>query len=105
MRPRADLDFSVWLIRGQGRDILVDTGFNAKRRRRGRKADAPIRSTHLIALGPRPRTIRTSSSPICITTTPAISIAFPMRVAICRREMSYATGRCMCNGMLRHRFR
>ena len=25
----ADLDYFVWLIRGHGRDILVDTGFNA----------------------------------------------------------------------------
>src|SRR5450756_2658145 len=25
----ADLDYFVWLIRGGGRDILVDTGFNA----------------------------------------------------------------------------
>jgi len=24
----ADLDYFVWLIRGEGRDILVDTGFN-----------------------------------------------------------------------------
>ena len=24
-----DLDYFVWLIRGHGRDILVDTGFNA----------------------------------------------------------------------------
>ena len=24
----ADLDYFVWLIRGDGRDILVDTGFN-----------------------------------------------------------------------------
>src|SRR3954467_3511317 len=26
----ADLDYFVWLIRGQGREILVDTGFNAE---------------------------------------------------------------------------
>src|ERR1700752_5438999 len=25
-----DLDYFVWLIRGGGRDILVDTGFNAE---------------------------------------------------------------------------
>src|ERR1700749_2675585 len=25
-----DLDYFVWLIRGNGRDILVDTGFNAE---------------------------------------------------------------------------
>src|SRR3954454_617414 len=26
----ADLDYFVWLIRGSGHDILVDTGFNAE---------------------------------------------------------------------------
>src|SRR5664279_3614623 len=26
----ADLDYFVWLIRGHGRDVLVDTGFNAE---------------------------------------------------------------------------
>ena len=25
----SDLDYFVWLVRGGGRDILVDTGFNA----------------------------------------------------------------------------
>ena len=34
MRPRLqDLDYFVWLIRGGGRDILVDTGFNAEEAR------------------------------------------------------------------------
>src|SRR5262249_61219027 len=33
-----DLDYFVWLIRGQGRNILVDTGFNAAEAQlRGRK--------------------------------------------------------------------
>src|ERR1700731_5229348 len=35
----ADLDYFVWLIRGPGRDILVDTGFNA--------AEAQARSRQL----------------------------------------------------------
>src|SRR5258708_11087306 len=34
-----DLDYFVWLIRGHGRDILVDTGFNA--------AEALLRSRKL----------------------------------------------------------
>ncbi len=34
----SDLDYFVWLIRGHGRDILVDTGFNAEEAQlRGRK--------------------------------------------------------------------
>ena len=50
-----DLDYFVWLIRGHGREILVDTGFNAEEakararsrpappanRRNGRQRDAP----------------------------------------------------------------
>src|SRR6195256_5170392 len=33
-----DLDYFVWLIRGNGREILVDTGFNAEEAKgRGRK--------------------------------------------------------------------
>src|ERR1700688_5121228 len=33
-----DLDYFVWLIRGHGREILVDTGFNAQEASaRGRK--------------------------------------------------------------------
>src|SRR5256885_16700256 len=33
-----DLDYFVWLVRGPGRDILVDTGFNAEEAKlRGRK--------------------------------------------------------------------
>src|SRR4029078_6670699 len=34
-----DLDYFVWLIRAQGRDTLVDTGFNAE--------EAPLRARKL----------------------------------------------------------
>jgi len=40
-----DLDYFVWLIRGHGRDILVDTGFNAE--------EAKLRSRKL-TLNPAP---------------------------------------------------
>ncbi len=79
-----DLDYFVWLIRGGGRDILVDTGFNAE--------EAGLRSRKLTlnpvdalsALASRPTASGTSSSPICITITPAISTVSPMRGSICR---------------------
>ena len=64
-----DLDYFVWLIRGGGRDILVDTGFNAAEAQlRNRKltlnpvealarfgvaADHPRRRRHPSALRPR----------------------------------------------------
>src|ERR1700733_3934023 len=44
-----------------------------------------------------------SSSPICIMTTPAISTCSRGRGSICKTA-SYATGRCMCFGALRHPF-
>src|SRR3982074_2395116 len=82
-----DLDYFVWLIRGGGRDILVDTGFNA--------AEAKLRSRKLTlnpveaaaALGAsacRPTTSGMSWSRICTTTTPAISTFSPTRDFICR---------------------
>ena len=101
-----DLDYFVWLIRGGGRDILVDTGFNAEEAKaRARKLTLnPVDALEALWRQGRERSA-TSSSPICITTTPAISIAFPnARFHLQDREMSYATGRCMCNGLLRHPF-
>ena len=80
----SDLDYFVWLIRGGGRDILVDTGFNA--------AEAQLRNRKL-TLNPvdalaqfdvRADDIGTSSSRICITIMPAISIALPAPDFICR---------------------
>ncbi len=77
-----DLDYFVWLIRGQGRDILVDTGFNAE--------EASLRSRKL-TLNPVDALARFGVNadhikdvPICITITPAISTAFPMRDFTCR---------------------
>ena len=79
-----DLDYFVWLIRGHGRDILVDTGFNAEEAQaRGRKLTLnPVDALARSASTPTPS--RTSSLPICTTTMPAISTAFPRRGFICR---------------------
>ena len=79
-----DLDYFVWLIRGGGRDILVDTGFNAEEAKaRARKLTLnPVDA--LERFGVKADASRTSSSPICITTMPAISIASPTRGSICR---------------------
>ena len=74
-----DLDYFVWLIRGAGRQILVDTGFNAE--------EAKLRARKL-------------------TLNPVDALErFPnARFHLQDREMSYATGRCMCTGLLRHPF-
>jgi glyoxylase-like metal-dependent hydrolase (beta-lactamase superfamily II) len=100
-----DLDYFVWLIRGGGRDILVDTGFNAE--------EAGLRNRKL-ALNPVDALerfgVKADSIRDIIVTHLHYDHAgnldrFPQaRFHLQDREMSYATGRCMCNGMLRHPF-
>lgn len=101
----ADLDFFVWLIRGEGRDILVDTGFN--------QGAAATRNRNL------------SINPIDALSNFGIDVAAIRDVVITHlhydhagnldripnarfhvqeREMAYATGRCMCHEYLRHPF-
>jgi glyoxylase-like metal-dependent hydrolase (beta-lactamase superfamily II) len=100
-----DLDYFVWLVRGHGREILVDTGFNAEEAKlRGRKL------THnpvdvLSGFGVKAESIKD----IIVTHLHYDHAGNLDRFANARfhlqdREMSYATGRCMCNGMLRHPF-
>src|SRR4030081_2691544 len=84
-----DLDYFVWLIRGHGRDILVDTGFNAAEARFGVRADdiRDVVVTHLH-----------------YDHAGNLDLFPNARFHLQDREMSYATGRCMCHGLLRHPF-
>ncbi|MGY3077504.1 glyoxylase-like metal-dependent hydrolase (beta-lactamase superfamily II) [Bradyrhizobium sp. LM6.10] len=100
-----DLDYFVWLIRGGGRDILVDTGFNAE------EATARARKLTLNPVDALERFgVATSSIRDIIVTHLHYDHAgnldrFPnARFHLQEREMAYATGRCMCNGLLRHPF-
>jgi glyoxylase-like metal-dependent hydrolase (beta-lactamase superfamily II) len=100
-----DLDYFVWLIRGHGRDILVDTGFNA--------AEAQLRSRKL-TLNPVEALARFGVLAETIKDVVVTHLhydhagnldLFPnARFHLQDREMSYATGRCMCFGTLRHPF-
>src|ERR1700739_1864299 len=99
------LDYFVWLVRGGGRDILVDTGFNAE--------EASLRSRKL-ALNPAEALARCGVKPDSIRDVIVTHMhydhagnldLFPnARFHVQNREMSYATGRCMCFGSLRHQF-
>jgi glyoxylase-like metal-dependent hydrolase (beta-lactamase superfamily II) len=101
----ADLDYFVWLIRGGGRDILVDTGFNA--------AEARLRNRKL-TLNPVEALARFGVKADDIKDVVVTHLhydhagnldLFPnARFHLQDREMSYATGRCMCFGALRHPF-
>src|SRR3979409_2098123 len=101
----SDLDYFVWLIRGGGRDILVDTGFNAE--------EAGLRNRQL-PLNPVDALARFGVSAGAIRDVVVTHMhydhagnldLFPnARFHLQDREMSYATGRCMCFGALRHPF-
>jgi glyoxylase-like metal-dependent hydrolase (beta-lactamase superfamily II) len=100
-----DLDYFVWLIRSGGRDILVDTGFNAQ--------EAEIRHRTLTrdpvdalgAFGVNAADIRDIIVTHLHYDHAGNLDRFPnARFHLQEREMAYATGRCMCNGMLRYPF-
>ncbi|WP_027515086.1 N-acyl homoserine lactonase family protein [Bradyrhizobium sp. WSM1417] len=100
-----DLDYFVWLIRGNGRDILVDTGFNAE------EASARARKLTLNPVDALERFgVAAAGIRDIIVTHLHYDHAgnldrFPnARFHLQEREMAYATGRCMCNGLLRHPF-
>jgi glyoxylase-like metal-dependent hydrolase (beta-lactamase superfamily II) len=100
-----DLDYFVWLIRLPGRDILVDTGFNAeeaKLRNRILKLN-PVEA--LANFGVRAADIRDVIVTHLHYDHAGNLDRFPAaRFHLQEREMAYATGRCMCNGLLRHPF-
>jgi glyoxylase-like metal-dependent hydrolase (beta-lactamase superfamily II) len=101
----ADLDYFVWLIRGEGRDILVDTGFNAaEAQARSRKLTLnPVDA--LAAFGVEANDIRDVIVTHLHYDHAGNLDRFPnARFHLQDREMSYATGRCMCHGTLRHPF-
>jgi len=101
----ADLDYFVWLIRGEGRYILVDTGFNAQEAQaRSRKLTLnPVDA--LAAFG-----VEADAIADVIVTHLHYDHAgnldrFPnARFHLQDRDMSYATGRCMCHQTLRAPF-
>src|ERR1700751_1356278 len=100
-----DLDYFVWLIRGGGRDILVDTGFNAEEAAaRGRKLTLnPVDA--LARFGVNADDIKDVIVTHLHYDHAGNLDRFPKaRFHLQDREMSYATGRCMCNGLLRHPF-
>jgi glyoxylase-like metal-dependent hydrolase (beta-lactamase superfamily II) len=100
-----DLDYFVWLIRTGGRDILVDTGFNAEEasQRNRRLTLDPVDA--LAGFGVRAEDIRDVIVTHLHYDHAGNLDRFPnSRFHLQEREMSYATGRCMCNGLLRHPF-
>lgn len=96
------LDFFVWAIRGNGRTVLVDTGFDETvATKRGRRI---LRSPGegLRCIGIDPDTVED----VVVTHLHYDHCGnyglFPRaRYHLQDREMAYATGRCMCHAVLR----
>ena len=99
------LDYFVWLIRGEGREVVVDTGFNAAAAaRRQRRIVRPVDDA-LALMGVQVREVRD----VVITHLHYDHVGnfdlFPRATFHLQDlEMQYATGRCMCHEPLRYAF-
>ena len=99
------LDYFVWLVRGEGRDLLVDTGFNAAAAaRRQRQLVRPVEQA-LPLMGVEAGSVRD----VVITHLHYDHVGnfdlFPRATFHLQDlEMQFATGRCMCHEPMRHAF-
>ena len=99
------MDYFVWLIRGAGRTILVDTGFN--------QASATARNRHLLSCPIKalaPLGVGADEIADVIIThlhydhAGNVNLLPNARIHIQEKELAYATGRYMAYPMLRHAF-
>ncbi|MGZ5828137.1 MAG: N-acyl homoserine lactonase family protein [Xanthobacteraceae bacterium] len=99
------LDYFVWAIVGGGKTIIVDTGFDeVVGPRRGRQMVKPVRAG-LEAIGINPDTVETVIMSHLHYDHSGNTELFPRaRYHLQDCEMAYATGRCMCHGVIGHSF-
>jgi glyoxylase-like metal-dependent hydrolase (beta-lactamase superfamily II) len=99
------IDYFVWLVRGRGRTVLVDTGFDRTMgARRHRVVDHPVEEG-LAALGVTPDAVTDVIVTHMHWDHAGNHDLFPAaRYHVQDAEMAYATGRCMCHGFLRMPF-
>jgi len=99
------LDFFVWAIVGPSGAIIVDIGFDeAMGKKRQREMIKPV-GDGLAALGIASESVKSVIISHLHYDHCGNYDLFPQaRYHLQDREMAYATGRCMCNGMLRHPF-
>jgi glyoxylase-like metal-dependent hydrolase (beta-lactamase superfamily II) len=97
------LFYYVWVVKGGGRTIVVDTGFNVEMaNKRGRTLTRPV-AEGLNALGVAPEQVED----VVITHLHYDHVGnhalFPKaRYYLQDKEMDFATGRCMCHPMMNH---
>ena len=97
------LNYYVWVISNTQRRIVVDTGFSeAMAKKRNRQIVRPV-AEGVTALGLEPGKV----SDVIITHmhydhAGNIPLFANARYHLQDQEMEFATGRCMCHGMMRH---
>lgn len=99
------MDYFVWLIRDGARNILVDTGFNARQaKERGRTLlRCPIGALALLGLSPE------DIQDVVLTHlhydhAGNIDLLPNARFHVQDEEVDYACGRHMCHGLFRHAY-
>jgi glyoxylase-like metal-dependent hydrolase (beta-lactamase superfamily II) len=99
------MDFFVWLVRGHGAVVLVDTGFSAATaaRRRRDLLGCPIAA--LARLGVQPQDVQhVVLTHLHYDHAGNLDRLPQARFHIQDDEVGYATGRCMCHEPLRHAY-
>ncbi|MDO8878205.1 MAG: N-acyl homoserine lactonase family protein [Pseudolabrys sp.] len=99
------LDYFVWAIVGANRTFILDTGFDQKAaQKRDRMIDKPV-GDGLRALGIDPASVKDVIISHLHFDHAGNDGLFPnARFHLQDCEMDYATGRCMCHGMMRFPF-
>ncbi|MEO6271155.1 MAG: N-acyl homoserine lactonase family protein [Lautropia sp.] len=99
------LDYFVWVIQGESRTFLVDTGFDQEMAaKRGRTITRPI-TEGLKAVGVDPDTVEDIILTHMHYDHAGNRDLFPRaRYHLQDREMAFCTGRCMCHATLNHSF-
>lgn len=97
------LNYYVWVVKNAQRTVVVDTGFNeAMAKKRGRTIVKPV-AEGLQALG-----IQTQAVQDVVIThmhydhAGNVPLFANARYHLQDKEMSFATGRCMCHDLMRH---
>jgi len=99
------LDYFVWLIRGDGREIVVDTGFSATMAAKRRRNHLRCPAAGLRLLGCEAASVRDVVITHLHYDHAGNFDLFPAaKLHIQDREMQYATGRYMCHDCFRGAF-